>query len=283
MKQKSEDLFDKLSAHGISWTDPICHKAHHRVVTLGEDEDTVVKEAVGAFKRDLKAWIDLSLTPYSQKHNLSLKQAISVAFEDLPYNQKNPMSDLIQMRDLYWNGRGENFASALLSGKTEHDIEANDTIALLKQAVKYEAQEAEQASADLNAMKEVFDEINLKLNQEIKELSQWKEAVMEKLSETFPTAEAVKMQPKEALDALLSAERLNYSLGLALSEKEEEIQNPDFTLYGVEYTTVLGDDFSCFGCAFQSDVSLCADDARPKCIGKGRGDKQEVIFIEKNK
>ena len=246
MKQKSDDLFDKLSAHGISWTDPICHRVHHRVIVLGEDEDTVVEWAVKTFKLHLKSWVDLSLTPYSQKHNLSLKQAISVTFRDQSYNPEKPTSDLIQMKDLHWNGRGENFASALLSGKTEHDIEANDTIALLKQ--------------------------------EVKELSQWKEAVLDALAVSCADC-PVDTPPAQVIALILDTHRGHWEINQP--KKEEGIQAPDFTIAGVEYTTVSDKGSTCRGCAFDDDWNTCCSSRRPMCLAEEREDKQEVIFIKK--
>lgn len=77
-----------------------------------------------AQSRDM--WLDKAMLPWCKRHGLSLEQGLSVVFNDHAYNPDNPERDQVILRDLMWNGQGQDFA-VYLQRQMALDAATNET------------------------------------------------------------------------------------------------------------------------------------------------------------
>lgn len=82
----------------------------------GKVASACLAEAVAAERRARQFWIDQSLAPWCERHGLSLRQGLSVLFEDDSFNRENPDKPLPTRESIFaWSGQQNGFALSLIA------------------------------------------------------------------------------------------------------------------------------------------------------------------------
>ncbi|CAN7769819.1 hypothetical protein LJR290_007465 [Variovorax sp. LjRoot290] len=109
-----EALQERLAESGIGRTNPRTHSAV-RDFQEGVDLEECAARAVRHEAAARETWITTWLDPWAARHGLTRAQALSVAFDDSPFNPANPSRDQVTLRDAHaWNGQEHSFASYLM-------------------------------------------------------------------------------------------------------------------------------------------------------------------------
>jgi hypothetical protein len=110
-----EALFCRLEESGIGRANPRAHSAI-RDFKEGLDFEECAARAVRHEAAARESWISNWLEPWAARHGLTRAQALSVAFDDSPFNPADPSRDYVTLRDAYaWSGQEHGFATYLMS------------------------------------------------------------------------------------------------------------------------------------------------------------------------
>ena len=108
------ELHAALTDARISLTSPRAHRATS-LFKDGESMQSVVKTAVAHEASARQLWIQTALDPWCERHGLTRTQGLSVAFQDSPFDPKNPSKDRVTLKSLFgWSGQQNDFAVEII-------------------------------------------------------------------------------------------------------------------------------------------------------------------------
>ena len=82
----------------------------------GKVASVCLSEAIEAERKARQFWIDRALAPWCERHGLSLRQGLSVLFEDHPFNPQNRDKPLPTRESIFaWSGQQNGFALSLIA------------------------------------------------------------------------------------------------------------------------------------------------------------------------
>ena len=112
--QEIEALYERLEESGIGRSNPRARSAI-KDFKDGLDLEECAARAVRHEASAREMWISTWLDPWAARHGLTRAQALSVAFDDAPFNPANPSRDQVTLRDAHaWSGQEHGFAAYLL-------------------------------------------------------------------------------------------------------------------------------------------------------------------------
>ena len=118
-----EALRLRLEQSGIGRSNPRAHSAV-RDFDEGIDFEEAAARAVRHEAAARETWIASALDPWAKRHGLTRAQALSVAFDDSPFNPANPQRDQVTLKDLYaWSGQEHGFAAYLMGEGREEAVD----------------------------------------------------------------------------------------------------------------------------------------------------------------
>jgi hypothetical protein len=114
-QQDIDAMLCRLEESGIGRANPRAHSAI-RDFKEGLDLEECAARAVRHEAAARESWIANWLDPWAARHGLTRAQALSVAFDDSPFNPADPSRDQVSLRDAYaWSGQEHGFATYLMS------------------------------------------------------------------------------------------------------------------------------------------------------------------------
>ncbi|MBY0466242.1 MAG: hypothetical protein K2W33_14995 [Burkholderiales bacterium] len=108
----------------INRSSPRFHTAYRQVIEEGRSAKDALSDMVRFEDRARQEWVDRSLQPWCDRHGLTLKQGLSVLFDDHPYNLKDPSELVTQRSVLAWSGQQNDFSFRLME-----DMKAAERVA----------------------------------------------------------------------------------------------------------------------------------------------------------
>lgn len=92
------------------------------------EQDEAIAGGVKQETDSRNAWIATELDPWCERHGLTRAQALSVAFDDQPFDERNPERDRATLKSLHsWAGQEQGFAGHLIkAGKADVEGQAMD-------------------------------------------------------------------------------------------------------------------------------------------------------------
>jgi len=92
------------------------HAAMRKVIDEGCPAKKALTDMVKFEDRARQDWVDHCLQPWCDRHGLTLKQGLSVLFDDDSFNPADPSKDRVTRRDvLGWSGQQNDFALRLMA------------------------------------------------------------------------------------------------------------------------------------------------------------------------
>lgn len=122
--QEVAELLLRLEQSGIGRANPRARSAVNDLKE-GLDFEECAARAVRHEASAREMWMTSALDPWAKRHGLTRAQALSVAFDDSPFNPANPQRDQVTLKDLYaWSGQEHGFAAYLI-GEGRDDAAAD--------------------------------------------------------------------------------------------------------------------------------------------------------------
>lgn len=117
-------MYQRLGESGLGRSNPRSRSAIEDFKN-GLDLEECAARAVRHEAAARAAWAATALDPWAKRHGLTRAQALSVAFDDHPFNPSDPERDQVTLRDLHaWNGQQHGFAAYLMGeGRDESPLE----------------------------------------------------------------------------------------------------------------------------------------------------------------
>lgn len=113
-----ELLNEALTRLGISLSSPRAHQvARDMEDTRGcNDVAALLTRAVELERAAREDWVACALRPWCERHGLTLRQGLSVLFDDGSFNPDSPDKDRVTAKDLFaWGGAQNDFAGRLMN------------------------------------------------------------------------------------------------------------------------------------------------------------------------
>lgn len=99
----------------INQSSPRFHTAYRQVIDEGQSAKEALSDMVKFEDRARQEWVERSLQPWCDRHGLTLKQGLSVLFDDHPYNPEDPSKDIVTKESVFgWGGQQNDFAYRLM-------------------------------------------------------------------------------------------------------------------------------------------------------------------------
>ena len=118
MRLAADDLRVSLSSTRF-------HSAYRKVIDEGWSAKDALTDMVNFEDRARQEWVDRSLQPWCDRHGLTLKQGLSVLFDDHSYNPEDPSKEIVTKESVFgWAGQQNDFAHRLMD-----DMKAAERVA----------------------------------------------------------------------------------------------------------------------------------------------------------
>lgn len=111
--EEIESFSVMLEAAHVSRSNRLAHNAMDNY-KAGGDALTLVNTAAALETQNRTYWLNTCLDPWCKRHGLTWEQALSVAFDDSPFDPANPQKDRVTIKDLFWGGGQQNDFSSFL-------------------------------------------------------------------------------------------------------------------------------------------------------------------------
>ena len=111
-------LDEALTRLGISLSSPRAHQVARGVEEArdGKDVAALLARAVEQERAAREDWVARALRPWCERHGLTLRQGLSVLFDDGSFNPESPEKDRVTAKDVFaWGGQQNDFAARLMN------------------------------------------------------------------------------------------------------------------------------------------------------------------------
>ena len=113
-----ELLDEALTRLGISLSSPRAHQVARDMEDTRDCQDVaaLLTRAVELERAAREDWLARALRPWCERHGLTLRQGLSVLFDDGAFNPDSPSKDRVTAKDMFaWGGAQNDFASRLMN------------------------------------------------------------------------------------------------------------------------------------------------------------------------
>lgn len=109
-------FFEVIESLGVDLSGPRARQAFDNFIDGDDSTEAILLKMVEFENKARQSWIDTALKPWCDRHQLTLKQGLSVLFDDNAFNPQTRCDDLVSReRVLGWSGQQDCFAHRLMA------------------------------------------------------------------------------------------------------------------------------------------------------------------------